>query len=92
MNKNEFVGVIIDAGHGGDDPGATANNLLEKDLNLKAAAYMYQRLQELGIPAKIIRDKDETLPKNERINRVLNAYNDSPNTILIANHINAGGE
>ena len=91
MNKNEFVGVIIDAGHGGDDPGATANNLLEKDLNLKAATYMYQRLQELGIPAKIIRDKDETLPKNERINRVLNAYNDSPNTILIANHINAGG-
>lgn len=91
MNNNEFVGVIIDAGHGGDDPGAVANNLLEKDLNLRAATYMYKRLQELGIPAKIIRDTDETLPKNERIERVLDAYNDSPNTILIANHINAGG-
>lgn len=52
---------------------------------------MYSRLQELGIPAVIIRDKDENLPKNPRIERALNAYNNSPNTILVSNHINAGG-
>ncbi len=77
--------------HGGDDPGAVGNNLLEKDLNLRAAQYMYKRLQELGIPSVIIRNTDETLPKNERIERVLEAYNNEPNTILISNHINAGG-
>lgn len=91
MNNKDFVGVIVDAGHGGDDPGAVGNNLLEKDLNLRAAQYMYKRLQELGIPAIIIRDTDETLPKNPRIQRALEAFNNSPNTILISNHINAGG-
>ena len=91
MNDNGTIRVIVDAGHGGDDPGAVGNNLLEKDLNLRAAQYMYKRLQELGIPSVIIRNTDETLPKNERIERVLEAYNNEPNTILISNHINAGG-
>lgn len=91
MNNDDNIKVIVDAGHGGSDPGAVGNNILEKDLNLRAAQYMYKRLQELGIPAVIIRDTDETLPKNERIQRVLEAYNNSPNTILISNHINAGG-
>ena len=91
MYNDEQIKVIVDAGHGGDDPGAVGNNILEKDLNLRAAQYMYKRLQDLGIPSVIIRDKDENLPKNERIQRVLQAYNNSPNTILISNHINAGG-
>jgi N-acetylmuramoyl-L-alanine amidase len=29
--------VIIDAGHGGEDGGAVANNVIEKDLNLNIA-------------------------------------------------------
>lgn len=91
MNNDNNIKVIVDAGHGGNDPGAVGNNLLEKDLNLRAAQYMYKRLQELNIPSTIIRNNDETLPKNERIERVLNAYNNEPNTILISNHINAGG-
>lgn len=91
MYNDDEIKVIVDAGHGGTDPGAIGNNLQEKDLNLRAAQYMYNRLQELNIPSVIIRDTDETLPKQERIERVLNAYNNSPNTILISNHINAGG-
>ena len=88
--KNDYK-VIVDAGHGGADTGAVGNNILEKDLNLRAAQYMYKRLQELNIPSVIIRDKDEDLPKNERIKRVLEVNNNEPNTILISNHINAGG-
>ena len=84
-------GIIIDAGHGGIDSGAVSNQLLEKDLNLKASLYMYNRLKDLGIPAKLTRDNDEYLPKDERIRRIKNIYNDSPNTILVSNHINAGG-
>ena len=83
--------VVIDAGHGGNDPGALANNLLEKDLNLKAAKYIYKRLQELGIPATIVRDSDETLDREERIDRILNAYGNNSDIILISNHVNAGG-
>ena len=88
---NKFEGIIIDAGHGGIDSGAVGNNLEEKDLNLRASKYMYDRLKELGIPVKLTRKEDEYLPKQDRIERVLSLYNNSPGTILISNHINAGG-
>ena len=80
--------IIIDAGHGGIDSGAVGNNLLEKDLNLRASLYMYDRLKELGIPVKLSRDNDEYLPKDERVRRINNMM--EPNTILISNHMNAG--
>ena len=91
MNQKKIEGVIIDAGHGGIDSGAVGNNLQEKDLTLQASLYIYNRLQELGIPVKITRTTDEYLPKELRIKKVKELYNDSPNTILISNHINAGG-
>lgn len=82
---------ITGASHGGNDPGAVDGNILEKNLNLKAAQYMYKRLQELGIPTTIVRNTDETLNREERINRILNAYGNNKNTILVSNHMNAGG-
>ena len=83
-------GIIVDAGHGGIDSGALGNNLQEKDLNLRAALYMYNRLKELGIPTKLVRDSDEYLPKEERVRRIKNLYDNNPNTILVSNHMNAG--
>ena len=65
--------------------------MIEKDLNLKAAQYMYKRLKELGIPATLVKNTDETLDREERIKRILNAYGNSPDVILVSNHINAGG-
>ena len=81
--------IIIDAGHGGIDSGAVSNQLLEKDLNLRASLYLYNRLKELGVPVKLTRDSDEYLPKDERVRRINNMIDD-PNTILISNHMNAG--
>ena len=89
--NNSYIKIIIDPGHGGVDGGATGNNLIEKDLNLKSSLYMYDRFNELGIPVKITRDSDEYLPKTERVERVKSLYNNEPNVILISNHINAGG-
>lgn len=90
MNNN-LVGVIVDAGHGGNDPGAVSGNLKEKDLTLKAALYMYDRLKDLGINAKLTRDDDISLPKSERIAKVKSLFDDSEDVILVSNHINAGG-
>lgn len=88
MNKDD-VKIILDAGHGGDDPGSSGNGIIEKDLNLAITLYMYDRLMELGIPVKITRTTDETLTPTERVNRVMNAWGSDPNAILISNHINA---
>lgn len=83
--------IVVDAGHGGVDPGAVANGLQEKDFTLEAALYMYDRFNELGIPVKLTRDTDETLSKTERVNRILNAFGNNENVIVLSNHINAGG-
>lgn len=83
--------IVIDAGHGGDDPGASGNGIVEKDLTLKISDYMYDRFRELDIPVTMTRTGDETLDPTERVNRILNAYGNSSDVIVISNHINAGG-
>ena len=35
---------------------------------------------------------DETVDPNERVRRVLDAYGNNGDVIVISNHINAGGE
>ena len=83
--------VVIDAGHGGDDPGSSGNGIIEKELTLKISQYMYDRLKELGIPVAMTRTTDETLNPTDRVNRILDAYGNNSNVIVVSNHINAGG-
>lgn len=91
MNERKITGVVVDSGHGGDDPGAISGNLQEKDFNLEAANYMTKRLEELGIPVVSIKDTDENISRSERLRRANEAFNGDPNAILISNHINSGG-
>ncbi|MEG1146617.1 MAG: N-acetylmuramoyl-L-alanine amidase, partial [Bacilli bacterium] len=37
--------IIIDPGHGGDDPGTSGNGIIEKDINLKISLEMYNILK-----------------------------------------------
>lgn len=91
MNERATKKVIVDAGHGGTDPGAVYGNNKEKDFNLEAANYIYNRLNELGIPTSITRDTDETFSRQERINRMLGPFGNNEDVIILSNHINAGG-
>lgn len=91
MNGRQITGVVVDAGHGGNDPGAVNGNNLEKNFNLQAAQYIYNRLRELGIPAVMTRTGDTSLPKNERLDKVNQISPNDPNVILVSNHMNAGG-
>lgn len=86
-----YKGIVIDAGHGGSDPGASGNGIVEKDLTLKIAQYIHNRLDDLGIKNVMVRTTDETVDPTERVNRVKNAYGPSGDVIVISNHINAGG-
>ncbi len=64
------VSVLLDAGHGGTDPGAMgaggAGAPNEKDLNLAAAMAAGQRLEQLGATVYMIRTDDTFLSLEER--------------------------
>ena len=83
--------IVIDPGHGGEDPGASGNGIIEKNLTLDISKYMYDRFRELGIPVSITRLDDSSLNPTDRVNRILGFYGSDPNVIVISNHINAGG-
>ncbi len=83
--------VVIDAGHGGNDYGAVANGIIEKDLTLKISKYIKNRLDDLGIESTLTRDSDITLNPTDRVNKVLDIYGNDSDIIVISNHINAGG-
>ena len=84
--------VVVDAGHGGSDSGAVSSSgVREKDLTLQIAQYMYEEFQKRGVPVTLIRNTDETISPTERVQRILAAYGDNPNVVIISNHINAAG-
>ncbi len=83
--------VIIDAGHGGFDPGGGSNIYFkEKDITRKISNYMKKRFDELGIPSVLVRTGDETLNPSERINKIV-SLGAKDSDILISNHVNSGG-
>ncbi len=54
--------VVIDAGHGGEDGGASsAAGLVEKDVNLAVAMALRDQLEAAGIPTVMTRTEDKLL-------------------------------
>ena len=90
-SSRRLDGVILDPGHGGNDPGAIGNGVLEKDYNLKISLYQRDRLRELGVPVAMTRERDETLNQANRVARARSFFGTSRDVILISNHNNAGG-
>ena len=83
--------IVIDPGHGGSDPGASGNGIIEKNLTLEISKEMYKLFKSLGIPVYMTRFDDTTINPKDRTKKVLDAFGNDPNVIVISNHINAGG-
>lgn len=55
---NGFL-VVLDPGHGGDDPGAVVGEAMEKDINLTVALLVREQLSEQeGVTVLMTRDQD----------------------------------
>lgn len=79
--------IIINAGHGGHDPGAVGNGLQEKDLNLKVAWAVYETLTAAGYKCLMTRTDDRYMSLASRVN-----FAKRHNAILYMSvHHNAGG-
>ncbi len=84
-------GIVIDPGHGGDDPGAVSNNIKEKEYTLLISTYLYNRFKDLKVPVKLTRETDITLSPKERTAKVQSFFGNGKDVIVISNHLNAGG-
>lgn len=89
-NENNLC-VVIDAGHGGKDPGAVYKNengvieLAEKDVNLTIANKVYDILLSEGVNVKYTRNTDQFLELKE-ITDIANNYDAD---LFVSVHINA---
>lgn len=91
MNERAPKKIVIDAGHGGNDPGTSGNGIVEKEYNLLISDYIYDRLKDLGLDVSMTRTTDETLTPSQRVNKAKSFYGSGNDVLLISNHINAGG-
>ena len=77
--------VVIDAGHGGHDPGASYGDLKEKDINLTTALALKRKLENAGFKVYMTRERDNYVQLYDRaaIANQLNA------DLFISIHANA---
>ncbi|MFA9395886.1 MAG: N-acetylmuramoyl-L-alanine amidase [Halodesulfovibrio sp.] len=77
--------VMIDAGHGGKDPGASRNRIREKDYVLKTAKMLGKKLKAKGFNVLYTRSTDVFIPLEERTAKA----NVQKVDLFVSLHINA---
>lgn len=87
--------IVIDAGHGGKDPGARVKAIDEDEINLKTAKKLKALLEAAGAEVIMIREDDVDLAsenaksvKREDLKRRVEIMNQPGNTLFISIHGN----
>ena len=81
-----MIKVCIDPGHGGKDPGAVGNGLLEKDVALDISLKLADKLNDYDI--LLTRNKDEYVPLSERAA----IANEAKAALFVSIHVNASAD
>ncbi len=97
-SENDVVTVVIDAGHGGEDGGASsANGVRESGINLKISLRLNDLLHFLGIRTVMVRDADVSVStegstiaqrKVSDIRNRVKLVEGTPNALLVSIHQN----
>lgn len=77
--------VAIDPGHGGKDNGCVRRGVSEKEVNLKIAMKVKERLEEMGYQVVLTREEDEKISLTERVRVARRAHAD----IFVSIHQNS---
>ena len=80
-----FKTVVIDAGHGGADLGASDSLVYEKHINLDVARRLEIALQKLGYRTVMTRSTDYFVPLDQRAS-IANRYR---NSVFVSIHFNS---
>jgi len=87
--------IVIDAGHGGKDPGTTFGSIYEKDINLKISLKLKEELEKNGATIIMIRvgDYDLSSPnayqrKKSDFDNRLKIINESGSDLYLSIHLN----
>lgn len=97
--QNSNFNIVLDAGHGGEDGGASSKDgILEKDINLSIALKLNEMFKSAGFNVVMTRDEDKSIyddnAKTTRQKKVsdiknrVNIINSDPTNILISIHQN----
>jgi len=98
VNDFPLLGKIIylDAGHGGKDPGAISNGILEKDINLIITKKLASELERNGAIVLLTREDDydlsdpkANLRKRNDLAKRAKLINDSNCDLFLSIHLNA---
>lgn len=90
--KEEQLTVVVDSGHGGEDPGKIGvNGALEKDINLAIGKMLKEALEKENIQVVLTRDKDEMLAgsKSEDMKERVKIMNDAKPVLVVSVHQNS---
>lgn len=77
--------IVIDAGHGGTDPGTIPNGIKEKDINLSVALKLEKELKNLGYKVIMTRNTDVFIALQDRAK----IANENKADIFISLHCNS---
>lgn len=83
--------IVIDPGHGGEDPGKVGvNDILEKDINLQIAMKVRDLLEEVGITVVMTREDDKVPDaKKEDLNQRVELINKTNPVLALCVHQNS---
>ena len=92
--------VVIDVGHGGNDPGKIGvDNVKEKDVNLAISKKLFQVLNEQGYKVVLTRSEDVVLGDGDKFSKISdlnkrceiinNAYEENNKCIMVSIHQNS---
>ena len=86
--------IVVDAGHGGKDPGTSYGSIYEKDINLSISLYLEECLSKYGATVVLTRDSDADLSygaehrkKTDFDNRI-KIINDKYTDMYLSIHLN----
>ena len=86
-----MANVIINPQYGGAETGKINNSFIEKNFNLDISKVIYNTLKEKGIETSLLRDSDQTISLQDRLNLINKLVKPNEENILISTTVAEGG-